>query len=81
MGLNIETQRNNSFNKRFKAYIENDIGMKVQVQLNDLSKSGNHLKSSIKKATVTVQRPETGSIKLDLHGQRAEEALENLDKF
>ena len=59
------------------------MGMKVQVQLSDLSRSGNPPPPKVptKKATVTVQRPETGSIKLDLHGQRAEEALENLDKF
>ena len=69
--------------KGSKAYIENDMGMKVQVQLSDLSRSGNPPPPKVptKKATVTVQRPETGSIKLDLHGQRAEEALENLDKF
>ena len=69
--------------KGSKAYIENDMGMKVQVLLTDLSRSGNPPPPKVptKKATVTVQRPETGSIKLDLHGQRAEEALENLDKF
>jgi DNA mismatch repair protein MutS2 len=68
--------------KGAKAFIENDMGMKVQVLLVDLSRSGNPPpKVPTKKATVTVERPETGSIKLDLHGQRAEEALENLDKF
>lgn len=69
--------------KGSKAFIENDMGMKVQVQLSDLSRSGNPPPPKVptKKATVTVQRPETGSVKLDLHGQRAEEALENLDKF
>ncbi|QKF59348.1 endonuclease MutS2 [Aliarcobacter lanthieri] len=65
-----------------KAFIENDMGMKVQVQLSDLSRSGNPPpKIPTKKAIVTVQKPETGSIKLDLHGQKAEEAIENLDKF
>ena len=68
--------------KGAKAFIENDMGMKVQVLLADLSRSGNPPpKIPTKKATVTIQKPETGSIKLDLHGQRAEEALENLDKF
>ena len=59
------------------------MGMKVQVVLADLSRSGNPPPPKIptKKATVTIQRPESASIKLDLHGQRAEEALENLDKF
>jgi DNA mismatch repair protein MutS2 len=69
--------------KGTKAFIENDMGMKVQVVLADLSRSGNPPppKIPVKKATVTIQRPESASIKLDLHGQRAEEALENLDKF
>ena len=66
-----------------KAYIENDTGMKVQVNLSDLSRSGNPPSPKIptKKATITIQKPETGNIKLDLHGQRADEAIENLDKF
>lgn len=68
--------------KGAKAFIENDMGMKVQVLLADLSRSGNPPpKIPVKKATVTIQKPETGNIKLDLHGQRADEAIENLDKF
>ena len=68
--------------KGSKVFIENDMGMKVQVQLNDLSRSGNPPpKIPTKKAVVTIQKPETGNIKLDLHGLRAEEAIENLDKF
>lgn len=68
--------------KGTKAFIENDMGMKVQVNLSDLSRSGNPPpKIPTKKATVTISKPETGSIKLDLHGQRADEAIENLDKF
>jgi DNA mismatch repair protein MutS2 len=65
-----------------KAFIENDAGMKLQVMLSDLSRSGNPPPPKVtKKATFTVQRPDSGNIKLDLHGQRADEALENLDKF
>mgnify|MGYP000440944338 CR=1 FL=1 len=68
--------------KGAKAFIENDMGMKVQVLLADLSRSGNPPpKIPTKKATVTIEKPETGNIKLDLHGQRADEAIENLDKF
>ncbi|MCG3658473.1 endonuclease MutS2 [Aliarcobacter butzleri] len=68
--------------KGTKAFIENDMGMKVQVNLTDLSRSGNPPpKIPTKKATVTISKPETGGIKLDLHGQRADEAIENLDKF
>ena len=65
-----------------KAFIENDLGMRVQVNLTDLKPSGNPIKVKPKpKATVNVQKPESGYISLDLHGQRAEEAIENLDKF
>jgi len=66
-----------------KAFIENDMGMKVQVKLEDLQRSGNppKIKTAPKKATVNVQKPESGHVKLDLHGQRSDEAVENLDKF
>ncbi|MGB1227474.1 MAG: endonuclease MutS2 [Poseidonibacter sp.] len=69
--------------KGTKAFIENDMGMKVQVKLNDLQKSGNppKLKKKPIKATVTVQKPSGGHVKLDLHGQRSDEAIANLDKF
>ena len=69
--------------KGAKAFIENDMGMKVQVKLNDLQKSGNppKLKKKPIKATVTVQKPSGGHVKLDLHGQRSDEAIANLDKF
>jgi DNA mismatch repair protein MutS2 len=30
---------------------------------------------------VSVQKPQSGGVKLDLHGYRVEEALEELDKF
>ncbi len=65
-----------------KAFIENDAGMKVQVLLSDLQRSGNPPKIKTKpKATVTVQKPDSGHVKLDLHGQRSDEAIDNLDKF
>ena len=65
-----------------KAFIENDMGMKLQVLLADLQRSGNPPKVKAQvKATVTIQKPDSGHVKLDLHGQRADEAIENLDKF
>jgi len=69
--------------KGAKAYIENDMGMKVQVKLSDLQKSGNppKLKKKPIKATVNIEKPSSGHVKLDLHGQRSEEAINNLDKF
>ncbi len=58
------------------------MGMKVQVKLEDLQRSGNPPKIKVKpKTTVTVQKPASGHVKLDLHGQRADEAIDNLDKF
>ncbi|MGB6328829.1 MAG: endonuclease MutS2 [Halarcobacter sp.] len=65
-----------------KAFIENDAGMKMQVVLADLQRSGNPPKIKAKaKPTLTVQKPDSGHVKLDLHGQRSDEAIENLDKF
>ncbi len=65
-----------------KAFIQNDTGMKLQVNLTDLKRSGNEPKIVPKqKVTVTVQKPSSGHVKLDLHGQRADEAIQNLDKF
>ncbi|PKN14799.1 MAG: endonuclease MutS2, partial [Deltaproteobacteria bacterium HGW-Deltaproteobacteria-24] len=64
-----------------KAFILNDLGMRVQVNLALLQRSGNPIKGPSKKVSVSVQKPETGKISLDLHGQRSDEAIENLDKF
>lgn len=65
-----------------KAFIENDLGMRLQVEINDLRPSGNQPKVVVKKkTTVNIQKPESGHVSLDLHGQRADEAIENLDKF
>ncbi len=65
-----------------KAFIENDMGMRLQVKLSDLKPSGNPVKVKVQqKTTVTVQKPDSGHVSLDLHGQRADEAIDNLDKF
>ena len=56
--------------------------MRLQVNISDLRASGNAPKVVVKKkTTITVQKPESGHVSLDLHGQRADEAIENLDKF
>lgn len=70
--------------KGSKATIETDQGMKLQVKLNLLRPSGNIVQAKMKpskKVKVKVEKPKEGYIKLDLHGQRADEAVENLDKF
>jgi DNA mismatch repair protein MutS2 len=68
--------------KGTKAYFQSDEGMKIQVAIKNLRRSGNKVKVKIKhKVQVNVSKPKDGHIKLDLHGQRADEAIENLDKF
>ncbi|MFA7084725.1 MAG: endonuclease MutS2 [Arcobacteraceae bacterium] len=67
--------------KGTKGFILNDLGMRVQVNLSELLRSGNPIKVPSKRVTINVQRPESGKISLDLHGQRSDEAIENLDKF
>lgn len=67
--------------KGAKAFIETDAGLKMQVLLSELKRSGNPLPKPKKKVSLNVAKPQSGDIKLDLHGQRAEEAIENLDKF
>lgn len=67
--------------KGSKAFIQNDEGFKMQVLLTDLRRSGNPPPKPKKKVSLNVAKPQSGDIKLDLHGQRVEEAMENLDKF
>ncbi|MDC0933783.1 endonuclease MutS2 [Arcobacteraceae bacterium] len=64
-----------------KATVETNDGMKLQLPLSSLQRSGNIPKVKPKTIHIKVQKPASGYIKLDLHGQRAEEAIENLDKF
>ncbi len=64
-----------------KAIVETIDGMKLQLQLSSLKRSGNIPKVKPKNIHIKVEKPRTGHIKLDLHGQRADEAIENLDKF
>ena len=64
-----------------KASVETDDGMKLQLPLSSLKRSGNIPVIKPKNVKINIQKPQTGHVKLDLHGQRAEEAIENLDKF
>ncbi|WP_300366226.1 endonuclease MutS2 [Hydrogenimonas sp.] len=58
-------------------------GLKLRVPLSELKRSGNPPKAPKKKQTsVTLERSQaTAGVKLDLHGLRADEAIEKLDKF
>ena len=68
--------------KGTKAYFQSDEGMKMQVPLKSLRRSGNKVKVKVKqKVQINVSKPKDGHIKLDLHGQRADEAIDNLDRF
>jgi len=64
-----------------KAMIETTDGIKMQLPMSNLKRSGNIPKIKPKNIKIDVQKPSSGHVKLDLHGQRAEEAIENLDKF
>jgi len=57
-------------------------GVRIKVPLKDLKPSGNKKPPKIKqKSNITVQKPQFSSVQLDLHGLRAEEAIEKLDKY
>ncbi len=62
-----------------EAFIETEL-MKLRVKLRDLKPSGN-VKNVKPKVSVTTQKDFKSGLKLDLHGLRAEEANEKLDKF
>ncbi len=57
------------------------IKLKVDVKLLKESASKGLTPTAAKKGRVVVERPEQASIMLDLHGLRADEAIEKLDKF
>jgi DNA mismatch repair protein MutS2 len=55
-------------------------GVKMRVPLQDLKRSGN-LPKLKQTSTIVARKPERSSIKLDLHGLHADEAIEKLDKY
>lgn len=63
-----------------KAYIETDDGIKLHVSISSLKPSGNQVKVK-QKIKLDIEKPIHGDIKLDLHGQRADEAIDNLERF
>ena len=68
--------------KGSKVYFESDDGMKIQVAMKNLKRSGNKVVVKAKqKVKISVAKPKGGHVKLDLHGQRSDEAIENLDIF
>lgn len=65
--------------KKEEATIECD-GITLRVPLSKLKRSGNPLPPKKKAVTIFKETP-NGSVILDLHGLRADEAIEKLDKF
>ena len=56
----------------------------MRVPLNALTKGGISADTLIKnapKTQISVQKPQNASVMLDLHGLRADEAIEKLDRF
>lgn len=66
--------------KKEEATIECD-GIMLRVPLQKLKRSGNPPKNQLKKGVSISKEMPSGSIILDLHGLRADEAVEKLDKF
>ncbi len=67
--------------RKNEAMIESE-GMKLRVPISQLKRSGNNPPPKKKpQVKIQVQRPSHSSVKLDLHGLRAEEAIEKLDKY
>ena len=53
----------------------------LRVPLKELKKSGELVKPASKGVSLKVQKPQNASVALDLHGLRADEAIQELDKF
>jgi len=66
--------------KKNQATIECD-GIVLRVPLDSLKRSGNVPKRSTKTRISISKQNANSTVVLDLHGQRGEEAVENLDKF
>ncbi len=67
--------------RKNEAMIESE-GMKLRIPISQLKRSGNNPPAKKKpQVKIQVQRPSHASVKLDLHGLRAEEAIEKLDKY
>ncbi len=67
--------------KKEEAIIESE-SMRLRVPIKELKRSGNPPRQKKSpSAKISVQRPAHASVRLDLHGMRAEEAIEKLDAY
>jgi len=67
--------------KKKEAMIEVDGGFKIRVKRYELKPAGKQPKKAVPKSSVKLDVERKSGLKLDLHGMRAEEACEALDKF
>ncbi len=56
-------------------------GIKLRLPLTHLRKNGQPIAPPKTAVKLSVQKPQTASVTLDLHGLRADEAIDRLDKF
>ncbi|WP_458700986.1 endonuclease MutS2 [Sulfurospirillum sp. 1307] len=83
VGDNVKYGSNRGVVKSIKkdiAFIESD-GMNLRVPISSLKKAGKPPKKKTKAMIRVSKEGANSTVVLDLHGQRAEEAIENLDKF
>ena len=67
--------------RKDEAMIECD-GIKLRVPIKQLRRSGNTPPAKKKAPSIiNIEKPSQSSVKLDLHGLRAEEAIDKLDKY
>ena len=64
-----------------KYFIQLDEGMRLKVDASAIKPIGKESTPTLTPKTEKILRPSQGFVHLDLHGLRAEEALEKLDKF
>ena len=63
-----------------KIFIQNDIGIKLEVNKSQLKLISKKVKK-IKKVSLKIEKSNSGHVKLDLHGKRSDDAIVILDKF
>ncbi len=69
--------------KKREATIVDSSGIKIRTPIKDLKKVNKRVQISTKKIMTNIEmsRPKHGSVKLDLHGLRVEEAIDRLDRY
>ncbi len=66
--------------RRNEAMVDID-GIKMRMPLKELKRSGNKPLKKPNNSIIKIEKPSQNSVKLDLHGLRAVEAIDKLDKY